>query len=144
MLIKFWLLVFLFAATTNAGSLSSTKLLNTLDCGQTSPCQGPPLCPGQSPCTGPSPAPTPPPAPVAPPPCTSCTPPPSCNNCPKPDCSMVPDGTTFPYANHCKLFYRCIGGSAVVSVCSNGFWYDRAISKCMLCDLVLNCEAKKD
>ncbi|KNC31100.1 hypothetical protein FF38_06655 [Lucilia cuprina] len=142
MLIKFWLTVYLFTVAANAESSFGEKYLKLLECQPSStitpPCLSPSPCPVPTPC--PAPAPTSTPGPSTP----SGPVPPSCNNCPKPDCSMVPPGTTFPYANHCKLFYQCVAGNALVSVCPNGYWYDRALTKCMLCDLVKNCDAQKD
>lgn len=115
----------------NVQSLPASELLTTLDCTLTKSCTPP---------NPPAPSPSPPTTPTTP----GLPPLPICQNCPKPDCSMVPNGTTFPYANHCKLFYICSDGCATISACSNGYWYDRKALQCKLCKDVTNCEANVD
>ncbi|KAM7352933.1 uncharacterized protein ACRADG_005267 [Cochliomyia hominivorax] len=134
--------VILLISTINILGLSATSISYKANCVFPLTCHPttPPTPPTKAP--PPSTRPTPPLVPPSPPVATPT--PPTCNNCPKPDCSMVPDGTRFPYANHCKLFYWCSGGSAVISACPNGQWFERETSQCMLCELVLNCEANKD
>ncbi|TMW54458.1 hypothetical protein DOY81_000450, partial [Sarcophaga bullata] len=118
--------------TVTAEPPSYKTLMNILNCASSIPC---PITPPTPPITLPT---TPSTLPLP------TSPKPICPNCPNPDCSMVANGTTFPYVNHCRLFYMCVGGNAEICTCPNGQWYDRSTMKCALCELVKNCIANVD
>uniref|UniRef100_A0A1I8MNR4 Chitin-binding type-2 domain-containing protein n=1 Tax=Musca domestica TaxID=7370 RepID=A0A1I8MNR4_MUSDO len=65
----------------------------------------------------------------------------SCHDCTNPNCSSSPAGATFPYPNHCQLFFKCECGVATICYCPNGTWYDRQRKVCDLCPNVTNCPA---
>ncbi|XP_011180160.1 protein obstructor-E [Zeugodacus cucurbitae] len=60
------------------------------------------------------------------------------------DCSNASDGTLFGDCKHCRLFWQCISGRAVLRFCELGKWFDSAKYVCNYPDLVQNCPANQD
>lgn len=55
------------------------------------------------------------------------------------DCTAQPDESKHPHDESCVIYFLCVGGRSIVSLCGNGTKFDRTSETCMAESLVTDC-----